>query len=182
MPTVAGMDVATLLQEVLGRARELAPGVVEGLSVDELATPPADGANTVAWLVWHQARVMDDHLADAAGRRQVWEEAAEGREGSWREAFALDLPADDTGYGHDAADVARVRASADLLAGYADAVGARAHEVVGDLDAQALDRVVDEAWDPPVTYGVRVASVASDCLQHLGQAAYVRGLLDRRDG
>ena len=42
---------------------------------------------------------------------------------------------------------------------------------------EELDRVVDRRWDPPVTAGVRLVSVVGDCLQHLGQAAYVRGLL-----
>ena len=37
--------------------------------------------------------------------------------------------------------------------------------------------MVDEAWDPPVTLGVRLVSVADDDLQHVGQAAYVRGLI-----
>jgi len=40
-----------------------------------------------------------------------------------------------------------------------------------------LDRVVDDRWDPPVTLGVRLVSVVNDDAQHLGQAAYVRGLL-----
>jgi hypothetical protein len=37
--------------------------------------------------------------------------------------------------------------------------------------------VVDETWDPPVTLGVRLVSVYDDDTQHVGQAAYVRGLL-----
>jgi hypothetical protein len=37
--------------------------------------------------------------------------------------------------------------------------------------------VVDEAYDPPVTLGVRLVSVLSDDLQHVGQAAYARGLI-----
>ena len=45
------------------------------------------------------------------------------------------------------------------------------------LTAEDLDRVIDEAWDPPVTLGVRLVSVADDCLQHAGQAAYIRGLV-----
>ena len=45
------------------------------------------------------------------------------------------------------------------------------------LSADDLDRVVDRRWDPPVTLGVRLVSVADDGLQHAGQAAYVRGLL-----
>ena len=47
------------------------------------------------------------------------------------------------------------------------------------LSATDLDRVVDKRWDPPVTMGVRLVSIADDCLQHVGQAAYVRGLLLR---
>jgi hypothetical protein len=48
---------------------------------------------------------------------------------------------------------------------------------VAQLEADDLDRVVDQRWTPAVTLGVRLVSVISDCLQHLGQAAYVRGLL-----
>jgi hypothetical protein len=51
--------------------------------------------------------------------------------------------------------------------------------VSGVTDAD-LSRVVDEAWEPPVTLGVRLVSVISDCLQHVGQAAFVRGILLRR--
>ncbi len=36
---------------------------------------------------------------------------------------------------------------------------------------------MDENWDPPVTLGTRLVSVLSDDLQHVGQAAYVRGLV-----
>jgi hypothetical protein len=46
------------------------------------------------------------------------------------------------------------------------------------LSASDLDRVVDESWDPPVTMGVRLVSVGDDCAQHIGQASYVRGLLE----
>jgi hypothetical protein len=40
-----------------------------------------------------------------------------------------------------------------------------------------LERIVDGRWDPPVTLGVRLISIADDCLQHVGQASYLRGLL-----
>jgi len=51
--------------------------------------------------------------------------------------------------------------------------------VEGLVDAD-LDRVVDRSWDPPVTLGVRLVSVIADDLQHAGQAAFVRGILQRR--
>lgn len=43
-----------------------------------------------------------------------------------------------------------------------------------------LDRVVDTSWDPPVTLGVRLVSVVADDLEHAGQAALVRGVVERR--
>ena len=77
----------------------------------------------------------------------------------------------------DEVDLVRVP-SADLLLGYAEAVSARTVEFLRGVDADDLDRVVDDSWDPPVTLGVRLVSVLSDDLQHVGQAGYVRGLLD----
>src|SRR6266511_3822072 len=44
----------------------------------------------------------------------------------------------------------------------------------------SAEQVADLRWDPPVTLGVRLVSVADDDLQHVGQAAYVRGLLAAR--
>ncbi len=58
-----------------------------------------------------------------------------------------------------------------------DAVAQRTQPKLRDLTAPDLDRVVDRRWDPPVTLGVRLVSIADDCLEHVGQAAYVRGLL-----
>jgi hypothetical protein len=39
---------------------------------------------------------------------------------------------------------------------------------------------VDDNWDPPVTLGVRLVSIISDDLQHAGQAAFIRGVIERR--
>jgi hypothetical protein len=76
--------------------------------------------------------------------------------------------------------VAQVRADdADALTGYYDAVRARTTQFLADIEPAGLDRIVDTRWDPPVTLGVRLVSIADDCIQHVGQAAYVRGLLER---
>jgi hypothetical protein len=65
----------------------------------------------------------------------------------------------------------------DALLGYLDAVHERTCGMLEGLSADDLDRVVDRRWDPPVTLGVRLVSIADDCMQHAGQAAYVRGVL-----
>ena len=165
------MDHRDLLADAFDRVQQSVHRVLEGLGDEQLAHRIDGRANSIAWLVWHLSRVQDDHLADAAGSAQVW--LADG----WHERFALPFPAAATGYGHSPEEVAAVRASAELLAGYHDAVHERTVGFVRGLSAADLDRVVDRAWDPPVTLGVRLVSVISDDLQHAGQAGFVRGLL-----
>jgi len=166
------MTPAELLKDAFARVAESVETVVDGLTEEQLAARPGPEANSIAWLVWHLTRVQDDHLADAFGLDQVW--LAQ----DWQKRFGLDLPPRDIGYGHSPAQVAEVRVdSADLLIGYHDAVHAQSLQALRGVGAADLDRVVDRRWDPPVTLGVRLVSVLSDDLQHVGQAAYVRGLL-----
>ncbi|MBD0842950.1 mycothiol transferase [Streptomyces sp. TRM68416] len=166
------MHAKDILIDGYSRIQEEVHAAVEGLDPDALHARPAADANSVAWLIWHLTRVQDDHVADAFGLDQVW--LAQ----DWNKAFGLDLPPHDTGYGHSAAQVAKVRVdSAGLLTGYYDAVHAQTLGALRELAAKDLERIVDERWDPPVTLGVRLVSVLSDDLQHVGQAAYVRGLL-----
>jgi hypothetical protein len=67
--------------------------------------------------------------------------------------------------------------SADLLIDYAGAVHDQTMDYLRGLSDDDLDQIVDTRWDPPVTLGVRLISVLSDDLQHVGQAALLRGLL-----
>jgi uncharacterized damage-inducible protein DinB len=155
------------IQETLRRA-------VEGLTPEQLAARVGPDANPIGWLAWHLLRVQDDHVAEVAGRGQAWTE--EG----WADRFGLPFDPSATGYGFSADDVAATRVpSAELLLDYAGAVRARTAEFLRGLSDDDLDRVVDRRWDPPVTLGVRLVSVLSDDLQHVGQAAYVRGLLEK---
>ena len=165
------MTSAEILVDAFGRVQETVHGVVRGLTSSQLAERLAPEANSIAWLVWHLTRVEDDHVAGAFGAPQVWAE--------YGKRFELPFPASDIGYGHSSAQVAQVTASADLLTGYQDAVHEQAARLVSGITDADLERVVDENWDPPVTLSVRLVSVISDCLQHAGQAAFVRGILLR---
>ena len=44
------------------------------------------------------------------------------------------------------------------------------------LAPEALDEIVDDRWEPPVTRGARLVSILDDAIQHLAQAAYVLGM------
>jgi len=168
------MTVANeLLTDGFGRVRENVDQVVSGLTEDQLAYRPDDHANSIAWLVWHLTRIQDDHVADVAGAEQVW------TVGAWHERFGLPFDEGDTGFGHGPDDVAAVRVSAELLAGYQDAVHSSCVDYVKTLEDDDYARVVDTRWDPPVTLAVRLVSVLDDAAQHAGQAAYLRGLVER---
>ncbi|MFJ6699052.1 DUF664 domain-containing protein [Streptomyces sp. NPDC091272] len=171
------MRSSDVLVEGYGRIKEEVRAAVEGLSADELSRQVPEGANTLGWLVWHLARVQDDHISDVAGREQAW------TEDGWAERLGLPVANSDTGYGHTAQQMASVRvASAADLLGYYDAVHERTLAFLSATGDEDLDRVVDKEWDPPVTLGARLISVLADDLQHVGQAAFVRGSLRRGEG
>ncbi len=166
------MDTSALLLELFGRIPPLAEEAVNGLTADQLATAPAPGANTIGWLIWHLTRVEDHHGAELLGTDQIW------TTGEWAARCGLEPDPSNTGYGHGPEEVRSVRPDApDALLGYLDAVHERTRSLLEGVTADELDRVVDRRWDPPVTMGVRLVSIADDCVQHAGQAAYVRGLL-----
>lgn len=167
------MDVAALLLELFGRIPPLAREAVAGLDTDDLTRSPRSGANPIGWLVWHLTRVQDHHIAEILDAPQIW------TDGGWADRFGLVPDPTNTGYGHSSAEVAAVRPDGpDALLQYLDAVDQRTRSTLEQLRPDDLDRIVDRQWDPPVTLGVRLISIADDSLQHAGQAAYVRGLLE----
>jgi uncharacterized damage-inducible protein DinB len=172
------MTIAELLADAFGRVHETVHEAVDGLTPGQLAFRPDSGSNSIGWLIWHLTRIQDDHIADVAGTAQVWTSAHGGP--SWADRFGLPFAASATGYGHGTEAVAAVQVtSGELLTGYYDAVHEATLRYVRGLTGPDLDRVVDKAWDPPVTLGVRLVSVINDDLQHAGQAAYLRGVVER---
>jgi uncharacterized damage-inducible protein DinB len=163
-----------LLVDAFGRVRETVQQTVEGLDEDQLTFRPDSEANSIAWLVWHLTRVQDDHVADVADGAQIW------TTGGWVERFRLPFDVTATGYGQSSQEVGELRATAELLSGYQDAVHRATVDYVSTLRDDDYGRVVDERWDPPVTLAVRLLSVVNDTTQHAGQAAYLRGLVVRR--
>ncbi len=168
------MISADLLVDGFGRIRETVADVVSGLSPDQLAYQVNASANPISWLVWHLTRVQDDHVAKAFGVSQVWSD------GGWAARFGLPPETMEHGYGHTPEQVAvvgRLSAAAELLTQYHEATHAQTVKLVSEVTDAELDRIVDKQWTPPVTLGVRLVSVLDDDMQHVGQAAYVRGLV-----
>jgi uncharacterized damage-inducible protein DinB len=114
-------------------------------------------------------------MADIFDAEQVWVT------GDWGRRFGVDSDASNTGWNHSWDEVETIRPdSAKALLEYYDAVSELTRGFLATVTAKDLDRVVDTRWNPPVTLGVRLVSIADDEIQHAGQANYVRGILDRR--
>lgn len=169
------MMTSDLLTDAFRRIDEAATAVLDGLNGDALNQRPGGSGNSIAWLLWHVGRVQDAQVAPLAGVEQRW--TADG----FCTRFGFDLAESDTGYGHSSAQVDAVQVdSGALLRDYLRAASAQSREYVRGLSDADLDDVVDTSWDPPVTRGVRLVSILDDCMQHVGQAAYVKGLPLRR--
>ncbi|MCM3882803.1 DUF664 domain-containing protein [Frankia sp. R82] len=169
------MNGSDLLADAFGRIRDEVRDAVTGLSGLTLGVRVDGSANSIAWLIWHLTRVQDDHVAEVAGLDQVW--TAQG----FADRFALGLDTSSIGYGHTSAQVDAVQVDdPDLLVAYHEAVHDQTVSYLATLAAADFDRVVDRRWEPPVTLGVRLISVIADDLQHVGQAALLRGILERR--
>ena len=159
-----------LLFDGFERVKTAVHKTLEGLSPKDLRRAPTLGANSIGWLIWHLTRVQDDHIAELAHKGQIWENG-------WYDKFKLPFAINETGYGQSPADVAALKANADLLLGYYDTVHERTIGYIDNLKESDYLKVVDRKWDPPVTQAVRLISILNDDLQHVGQAAYIRGLL-----
>ena len=169
--SMASMEISELFEDAFGRIGSVVEAVLDGLEPEKLNWRPGGTGNSIAWLVWHLCRAQDEQLADLAGAESAW------ASGGYAARFGFDLDPDDTGYGHSFGQVSAVQLdSTELLRQYHEAVLERSLDFVRGLDGAALDKVVDKNWNPPVTAGVRLVSIVDDCVQHGGQAAYVKGL------
>ena len=145
-----------------------------GLTVEQLRTQPSGPeSNPIGWLAWHLSRTQDKNYSLLLGEEETW--TADG----WHERFGL--PADrGSGNGDSLAQVQSFDPiDADTLIAY--------YEAARDKSRRFLDAVTDDDLEQPSAAGiaqnetikVSIARVTGDLIQHTGQIAYVRGLVDR---
>ncbi|MDO5736802.1 MAG: DinB family protein [Propionibacteriaceae bacterium] len=170
-------NAIALLIDGFTRVDEQIPDVTSDLSPQDLMWRPDPDANSIGWLAWHLTRVADDHIAGITDSPQAWVE--EG----WVNRFGLPYAEESIGYGQTSAEVGDFTVkNAGLLVDYWRATFARITQALSELQDDDLERILDNSYDPPVTVSIRLMSVVNDLTQHVGQAAYVRGLLERRRG
>jgi hypothetical protein len=164
------MEFQQLLMEIFERASQTLEKALDGLTQNELNYLPKTDCNSIAWLTWHLTRVQDSAISDLKGSEQCWITQ------KWYSKFSRDPDPNDRGIGHTSEDVSNFKSpDSKTLLEYYHAVFKHTKDYLRGLSTDELGRKIDNPTSPLV--GLRIAAITSDNLQHIGQVAYLRGML-----
>ncbi|MFC1861796.1 DinB family protein [Chloroflexota bacterium] len=160
-------DIYTEISRELERA-------LDGLTADDLNQQPSPDCNSIGWLAWHLTRCQDAVNEGLTSEKQLWIKE------KWYSKFDRAADPTDTGYGHSSEDVSTFRApdSPTLFKYHRCVLENTLRYIHDELTETDLERVVQNPTFPDInTVRINLVGIISDNLQHVGQIAYVRGLL-----
>jgi len=168
------MEWQQLILGLFERIAQEMENILDGLTLDDINAQPRPDCNSIGWLLWHLTRSHDRNMSEIAGREQLW--ASDG----WHARFNRPPNPAETGYGYSIEEVVSFKVpDGNIILEYHHAVLARTKEYLGNtLTETELQRESESptlAIVAPVRQ--RLVGVISEGFQHVGQAAYVRGLL-----
>ena len=161
------------LNEYYGKLKQS----VEGLTPEELLWQPAPESNHILWTVWHMARVSDRWAnSTVLGGEELW-----ARDG-WAER--LGMPVERYGRGETPEQVRDFPSvEIGLVFEYFDVAHASLLAMIDGLEEADLDRDVFAAYrDESLNIGWILGHILAEESQHLGQVAYIRGMIKGFNG
>ena len=166
------MDFRDVVRSGLREYTDHLKRAVDGLSPVELKWQPSLSATHINWLVWHVGRVEDGWVNEYLGEAEpLW------RSDGWAGRFGL--ASDRGGYGDTAEDIAGFPEipMPDLLA-YLATVRQSTLVLLDSLTEADLPQTrTTTRRQPPPTVAWTLAHLLVENAQHVGQIAYIRGLL-----
>lgn len=139
------------------------------LSAEQVNARPAGHPNSVAWNLWHAARVIDAMgAAGLAEQPQVWDK--------YRAQFDLGDVAEGTGFGHTADEAAAITGELPLLREYLTESLQALRTYVATLQDEDFDEIIGEFAGQPESRQDRLSLILIDALQHIGQVQFVAGM------
>jgi uncharacterized damage-inducible protein DinB len=144
---------------------------VDGLTPAELRWQPTLASNPIAWIVWHMARV-EDRWVNRVLRSdvEIWT-----RDG-WHEKFGMDAEAHGFGETPDQVRAKPDLAISDLLA-YFEAVRQSTLEYLARMTLADLAATYTHPRRSGITGAWILGHILVEESQHLGQVAYIRGMI-----
>ena len=142
---------------------------IEALTQEQFTQQPAEGANTIAFLLWHATRLEDLQLHGVHGREPVWVS------GGWAERLGLD--AEDLGTGLTEERMLAFQPAKEEVLTYAEAVWEASPALVSALTPERLDEPLNPER-PRMTAGRSLANFAvGHAWLHLGEIRFAKGLM-----
>ena len=140
------MAASEAISYALNRNWAMVDTALEGLDDATLARQPAEHCNSVAWILWHMNRVVDNFIHTCfRSTPQLWV-----RDG-WHQKFGMAGDPEDRGVGWTAEQVAAWPAPPrDAQLGYYEAIKAAIKECLASLGPADLERrmVIPSAAEP----------------------------------
>ncbi|OGO19684.1 MAG: hypothetical protein A2Z15_00105 [Chloroflexi bacterium RBG_16_50_11] len=164
------MKAIELIMLSLEENSEYVSNAIKGLSRDELAWSPKPHSNSIAFLLWHLARVEDLWINRIllAGK-EIYEAD------NWYKKFGT--LAHDSGFGYD---VKKLKAwhvpGLELIKKYAAAVRQKTIAYLKSLNEKALDEPRDFGWRKGTT-GSALSHLITEVGEHSGQIGYIKGMM-----
>jgi hypothetical protein len=163
----------SLVIDQIRRVQDDLESTLDGLDLALLDRQPGPGANTIGWLAWHLTRSHDRNVSEIRGAPQLW--IAE----RWYERFGRAPDPGETGFRHTPEQLAAFRSrSPRILVAYHAAVVDMMLAYLREAPDDDLDRqVTSPTLGNTLTVQRRLVGVLAEGLEHVGQMAYLRGLL-----
>jgi hypothetical protein len=187
------MDLKTWIKSEYSMIRPLCRMVVfNAVPAEQLTTKPGANSNSIAWLIWHIARVED--VAINTVIRDVPQVLTRGR---WADRLRIDLTQMGTGSSDEEVDDFGKHVDTEQLIAYWDALGADTDAWIKALPLESLDEVpdvrerlktapgyvspagawVEDIWNnKPASFFLRWVVIGHGN-QHIGEMQAVRGQL-----
>ena len=164
------MSIVPFAESTLSRSVRMIHQVVDGLSEAQVFWQPTPECNSIGWLAWHLTRRKDYYSSKLVDEEQTWVS------GGWSKRFGMNP--EETGTGHTLEEVKDFHSPLDFLLDYVESANVSAVDRVAKATEESMNDEVEldagrgmkprhNIWNP----------MLSDCLQHTGQIAYIRGMV-----
>ncbi|MFC1994682.1 DinB family protein [Chloroflexota bacterium] len=164
------MDTKELILASLEQSKGYLSKALDGLTQEEAAWSPRAECNSIAFISWHIARVEDFFVNRALQRKDELYES-EG----WQEK--LGTPPKEVGYQYTVGQLcAWPVPQLEVLRAYADSVREKTLAFLKHLAPARLSEVPRPDRSPD-SIGVTLGRISTEIALHVGQIAYLRGML-----
>lgn len=163
------MDAVTFIAQSLSQVHERLTKSLEGLTSQQVAWRPAEGANAIVEILWHAARAEDRTVKVALGAdMDVWESQ------DWRQRINLagESGLDDS---YRFLELGLNAPNLDDLVAYFDAINENTLAIVRGMSPADLDRIPEPSM-PEHSVAARLRHLITHNNNHHGQIDYIRGL------